>query len=300
MGRLALQANAECSPTSGPTQNGAAHAASERRAFANRERDPRRVALRRNRIRRARLLSTYQNILFDVAEGIATLTLNRPEKLNAYTTEMGDEVYAAFTRARDDAKVRVVILTGAGRGFCAGVDLEHLKAHREGGNASRGPRLGEEAFLRKLPLELLDFPKPIIVAINGAAIGVGMTMVLPCDVRIAAAGAKLGLTFAKLGILPGLGSTHLLPRLIGMAKAQELVLTGRIIRAEEALDIGLVNAVVPAEELMDAARGMAAEMAACRPDVLAAAKRALYYGASASMAEAMQNEQTQSAALRDT
>ena len=240
----------------------------------------------------------YANVLYEVSEGIATITLNRPDKLNAYTTEMGEEVYDAFGRVRDDDAVRVVILTGAGRGFCAGVDLNHLKAHQAGGNASQGPRLGEEAFLKKLPLEIMEFPKPVIVAMNGAAIGVGMTMALPCDVRIAAAGAKLGLTFAKLGILPGLGSTHLLPRLVGMAKAQELILTARVIRAEEALEIGLVNHVVPAGEVLSAAREMAAQMAECKPEVLAAAKRALYFGGSASMAEAMKNEQERSADLR--
>ena len=244
-------------------------------------------------------MARYENILFDLSDGIATITLNRPDKLNAYTTEMGDEVYDAFGRCRDDDDIRVVILTGAGRGFCAGVDLDHLKAHQGGGNASKGPRLGEEAFLRRLPLEMMEFPKPIIVAMNGAAIGVGMTMALPCDVRIAAAGAKLGLTFAKLGILPGLGSTHLLPRLVGMAKAQELVLTARIVRAEEALEMGLVNQVVPAEQVLSAAREMALAMAECKPAVLAAAKRALYYGAAASMAEAMENEQARSAELRN-
>ena len=242
----------------------------------------------------------YENILFDVSDGIGTITLNRPEVLNAYTTEMGDEAYDAFGRCREDDAVRAVILTGAGRGFCAGVDLDHLKAHQSGANApdTKGPRLGEEAFLRKLPLEMMELPKPIIVAMNGAAIGVGMTMALPCDIRIAAAGAKLGLTFAKLGILPGLGSTHILPRLVGMAKALELVLTARIIRAEEALSIGLVNQVVPADEVVSAAREMALQMAECKPAVLAAAKRALYYGATASMAEAMKNEQERSAELR--
>jgi len=213
---------------------------------------------------------------------------------------MGEEVVSALRAARADDAVRVVILTGAGRGFCAGVDLEHLKAHQSGKNATAGkaPKLGEEDFLRKMPIELVEFPKPVIVAINGAAIGVGVTMALPCDIRIAAAGAKIGLTFAKLGILPGLGSTHLLPRLVGMAKALELVLTARVIRAEEAAEIGLVNAVVPAESLMDEARAMAAQMAECRPEVLAAAKRALLYGAEASLAEAMGNEQRQSVELR--
>ncbi|NNL65778.1 MAG: hypothetical protein HKP30_06015 [Myxococcales bacterium] len=240
----------------------------------------------------------YENVRFEVADGVATITLHRPDKLNAYTTEMGDEVYDAFQKVRDDDDVRSVILTGAGRGFCAGVDLEHLKAHRAGANASSGPKLGEEAFLKKLPLELLEYPKPVIAAVNGAAIGVGITMILPCDLRIAAAGAKLGVTFVRLGILPGLGSTHLLPRLVGPARARELVLTGRKILAEEALRIGLVNEVVPGDALLDRAREIAAELAESRPEVLAAAKRALLYGEHHDMAASMHNEQDESAALR--
>jgi enoyl-CoA hydratase/carnithine racemase len=239
----------------------------------------------------------YDNILFDVEEGIATITLNRPDKLNAYVPEMGDAVVDAFARARDDEAVRAVILTGAGRGFCAGVDLEALKASYATA-AESGRKLGEEDFLRKLPLDLLEYPKPVIAAINGHAIGVGITMTLPCDIRLAAEGAKIGLTFAKLGILPGLGSTHLLPRIVGIAKAQELVLTARVILAEEAREIGLVNAVAPADELMQVARKMAGEMAAHSPEVIARAKRALYYGASHAMAEAMENEQRLSAELR--
>jgi 2-(1,2-epoxy-1,2-dihydrophenyl)acetyl-CoA isomerase len=159
-------------------------------------------------------------------------------------------------------------------------------------------KLGEEDFLRKLPLDLVAYPKPVIAAINGPAIGVGVTMVLPCDVRIAAENAKLGVTFAKLGLLPGLGSTHLLPKLVGMAKALELVLTARVVTAFEAAEIGLVNKVVPAESLLAEARAMAAAMAECKPEVLAAAKAALHYGAAASMADAMANEHEASAALR--
>lgn len=241
----------------------------------------------------------YAHILYDVADGIATVTLNRPEKLNAYTTEMGDEAYDAFQRARADEAVRAVILTGAGRGFCAGVDLEHLKAHRAGGNASSGPRLGEEAFLTQLPLELVAFPKPVIAALNGAAIGVGVTMVLPCDVRIAAAGAKIGLTFTKLGILPGLGSTHLLPRLVGRARALELVLTARVLLAEEAAEIGLVNRVVPGDALLAEARALAASFAEKDPAVLAAAKAAITFGESHGLEEAMRNERSQGGALRE-
>jgi len=241
----------------------------------------------------------YDNILADVADGIGTLTLNRPEKLNAYTTEMGDEVTGVLRGWREDDAVRAVILTGAGRGFCAGVDLEHLKAHEAGANASKGPRLGEEDFLKKLPLEMVAYPKPLIAAVNGHAIGVGVTMILPCDIRIAAEGAKIGLAFAKLGILPGLGSTHLLPRLVGRAKALELVMTARNVLAEEAAAIGLVNACVPGDELMPRAREMAATIAGHDPLTIAAAKRALGFGAEHGMVEAMRNEERASAELRE-
>ncbi len=240
----------------------------------------------------------YEYILYEVSDSIATVTLNRPDKLNAYIPEMGSEVVDAFARIRADDAVRAVILTGAGRGFCAGVDLDALKTHQAKAATRQGPRLGEEAFVRSFPLELAEFPKPVIVAINGAAIGVGVTMALPCDVRIAAEGAKLGLTFAKLGLLPGLGSTHWLPRLVGLAKAKELVLTARVILATEAAEIGLVNKVVPADELMKEAREMAGMMADCKPEVLAAAKRALHFGAGATMEEAMRNEEAESAKAR--
>ena len=241
----------------------------------------------------------HRHILSDVTDGIGTLTLNRADKLNAYTPEMGEEVTAVLRAWRDEAAVRAVILTGAGRGFCAGVDLEHLKAHQAGANASKGPRLGEEDFLRKLPLELVAYPKPLIAAVNGAAIGVGVTMILPFDVRIASEEAKLGLAFVKLGILPGLGSTHLLPRLVGRAKALELVLSARTIPAREAFEIGLVNRVVPAEKLLPAARELAAAIAAHRPEVVAAAKAAVSFGAEHGMEESMRNEERASAALRE-
>ena len=261
-------------------------------------------------------MSDFRDIRFAVDGGVATITLHRPDKLNAYTVEMGDEVVAAFARCRDDAAVRAVVLTGAGRAFCAGVDLAQLKAHRaaqavEGspstseasaasGSAAAGKRsqLGEEDFLRKLPLDLVEFPKPVIAAINGPAIGVGVTMTLPCDVRLASESARLGLTFAKLGLLPGLGSTHLLPRLVGIAKAHELVLTARVVTAFEAAEIGLVNRVLGNDELLPAADEMARAMAQHRPEVLAAAKAALRFGAEVPMEDAMRNEQEASAALR--
>ena len=241
----------------------------------------------------------YETILYEVSDGIATITLNRPEKFNAYMPQMGVDIVDAFERVRKDDAARVVILTGAGRGFCGGVDLEVLKQSQSGGEQKgSGPALGSEAFINSFPLELLRFPKPVIAAINGAAIGVGVTMTLPCDVRIAAEGAKLGLTFAKLGILPGLGSTHLLPRLVGTATANELVLSARIVLAEEAASMGLVNRVVPRDQLLQEARDLATSMAASKPEVLAAAKAALHFGGAASMEDAMKNEAAASLALR--
>ncbi len=242
-------------------------------------------------------MADYRHILFEASEGIATVTLNRPDKLNAYLPEMGDEIVDAFARVRDDAELRVAILTGAGRGFCAGVDLERLKQSKAAVEAA-GRRLGEEPFLTSFPLELASFPKPVIAALNGAAIGVGVTMVLPCDVRIAAESAKLGLTFAKLGLLPGLGSTHLLPRIVGLPRALELVLTARVVPASEALAMGLVNQVVPDDALAKSAREMARMMADCRPEVLAAAKAALLRGAAGDMEQAMRHEAEASRALR--
>ena len=240
----------------------------------------------------------YQDLLFDISDGIATVTLNRPDKLNAYTADMGEEVTHAIRSVQRDPEVRAVILTGAGKAFCAGVDLEHLKQHEQGRSASKGPRLGEEDFLRKLPLEILDYPKPILAAMNGHAVGVGITMAMPCDIRIAAEDAKIVFAFGRLGILPGLGTTHLLPNLVGMARAQELVLTAKKILGIEAAEIGLVNKAVPKEDVLETTRAMALEMAEVDPIVLRYAKRALHFGAHHTMAEAMKNEQAQSLALR--
>ena len=240
--------------------------------------------------------SQYREILVETANGVATLTLNRPDKLNAYLPSMGDEIVHAFRWAQTNDDVRVLILTGAGRGFCAGVDLEALK---NADASAAGSKLGEEDFVRKLPVEIWNSPKPVIAAINGAAIGVGATMTLACDLRLVAEDAKIGFTFAKLGILPGLGSTHLLPRLVGMGKALELVLGAEIIRGEEAARIGLAQYSLPAEHLMKRAREIAEGMAAMDPAVLAAARQALREGPGLSLADAMKNEQALSAGLRE-
>jgi enoyl-CoA hydratase/carnithine racemase len=243
----------------------------------------------------------YENILLDISEGIATITLNRPDKLNAYTVGMGEDVVEAFNTLKINDDVKVVILTGAGRGFCAGVDLDHLKeqfAAAERGEALKGPKLGEERFIRELPLTLATYPKPVIVAINGHAIGVGITMALPCDVRIAVESAKIGLTFAKMGILPGLGSTYLLQRIVGPAKARELMLSAKVILAPEAAAMGLVNKVVAEDKLMEEARAMAKQMAECHAKTISAIKDCLHHGATSTLEQAMKYEQETAARLR--
>jgi len=240
---------------------------------------------------------SFEHILYEVADGVATITLNRPDKLNAYIPEMGNEIIEAFGRARADDAVGAIVVTGAGKGFCAGVDLERLAESRAAAEKA-GTKLGEEAFILSFPEELYEFPKPTIAAVNGAAIGVGITFILPFDIRIAAAGVKMGLTFTKLGMLPGLGSTHLLPRIIGPVKATELVLEARVMLSEEACAIGLVNRVVPGSELLATARALGAELATRDRAVLAAAKRALQHGEHVPLGEAMKNEQRESAALR--
>ena len=239
----------------------------------------------------------YEHILHDVSDHIATISLDRADKLNAYTPEMGEEVVAAFEQARTDDDVRVVILTGEGRAFCAGVDLDTFEAHLSGDDTGSGPKLGQESFVREWPLDLIEYPKPVIAAINGDAYGVGVTMTLGCDVRIAARGARLGLNFASLGVLPGLGSTYHLPRLVGTAKALQLVLSAATITAEEAERIGLVQQTAPAENLLQEARSLAGAMAKIRSDVLAAAKRALRLGSASSMAQAMEEERRLSTQL---
>ncbi len=243
----------------------------------------------------------YENILYQVEDGIAIITLNRPDRLNAYTPAMGNEVVEAFRSARDDEDVRVILLTGAGRAFCAGVDLEVLaESNAQAEEKSEGPALGEEDFIRSFPLEMRDSSKPLIAAINGHAIGVGVTMTLPCDIRVAADDAKIGLTFSRLGILPGLGSTHLLPHLVGMARAQELILTGRIVLGQEACDLGLVQYSVPREDVIRTAMNLARQMAEADPSVLALARKALQEGPLLSLEEAMSNEQKLSRQLRES
>ncbi len=204
---------------------------------------------------------SYNAITYDVEDGILTLTLNRPEKLNAFTGEMLTEMIDAFDRADADDEVRAIIVTGAGRAFCAGADLsggdDTFNADgREDRKSGVQPDGGG-----KLTLRIYELNKPIIAAINGAAVGVGITMTLAMDVRIAADIAKFGFVFARRGIVPEACSSYFLPRVVGISKALEWCYSGRVFPADEALQGGLLRSLHPKEELLEAARGIARDIA---------------------------------------
>src|SRR5919206_882559 len=202
----------------------------------------------------------YEQIRYELAENVLTLTMNRPDRLNAWTPTMLRELLDAFDRSDADDEVRVVIITGAGRGFCAGADLEaggDTFDYRARGVEDEGPRDGGGQFT----LRVFDSKKPVIAAINGPAVGVGATMTLPMDVRLAADDAKLGFVFARRGIVPEACSSWFLPRVVGISRAMEWVATGRVFSAEEARQAGLVRSVHPADELLDAAYALAREIA---------------------------------------
>jgi enoyl-CoA hydratase/carnithine racemase len=202
-----------------------------------------------------------EQILYDVSDGVLTITLNRPERLNAFTPVMGRELIEAFDASDADDDVRAVVVTGAGRGFCAGADLEAGGGTfdwRERQQGDETPRDGGG----QISLRIFNSLKPVIAAINGPAVGVGITMTLPMDVRLAVSGAKIGFVFTRRGIVPEACSSWFLPRIVGISQAMEWVATGRVFDAEEALQGGLVRSVHESPEaVLDAARALAREIA---------------------------------------
>lgn len=219
----------------------------------------------------------YETIRCDIAERILTVTLHRPEKLNAFTVRMRDELIAAFDQADANDEVRAVIVTGAGRAFCAGADLsdgsatfdkqvggtDTLETHRDGGGM--------------VALRIFESKKPVIAAINGPAVGVGITMTLPMDIRLASTNARMGFVFARRGIVPEACSSWFLPRVVGISKAAEWVYTGRVFDAEEALQAGLISRVVAPEGLLEAARTLGREIADYTSAVSVALSRQLLW-----------------------
>ncbi len=208
------------------------------------------------------MTSSYEQIRYEVEDRVLTLTLNRPEKLNAYTPIMQRELIDALKRADEDDNIRVIIFTGEGRGFCAGADLS------SGGSTfdfdKRDPKL-RNAQSRDgggmLSLAIFEVRKPVIGAINGPAVGVGATMTLPMDIRMIADNAKMGFVFSRRGIAPEACSTYFLPRIVGISQAAEWVYTGRVFPAQEAYDKGLASRILPADQLLPAARELAREIA---------------------------------------
>lgn len=204
----------------------------------------------------------YQDIRYEVDEGVLTLTLNRPDKLNAFTVRMMRELLDAFERADADDGVRAIIVTGAGRAFCAGADLSAGSGTFDAGQAAQSRAIDEQRDGGgQVALRIFESKKPVIAAINGPAVGVGITMTLPMDIRIASSAARIGFVFAKRGIVPEACSSWFLPRLVGISQAAEWVYTGRVFNADEALAGRLVSRVVPPETLLDTARSLAKEMA---------------------------------------
>src|SRR3954447_440473 len=204
----------------------------------------------------------FEQIRYEVADGILTITLNRPKRLNAWTPVMQAELIEALDRSDADDDVRVVIFTGEGRGYCAGADLSGGGEtfdwrDREGAGPDAVPRDGGGTFVRRA----FNSTKPLIAAINGPAVGVGATMTLPMDIRMAADSARIGFVFARRGIVPEATSSWFLPRVVGINRAMEWVATGRVFDAAEALRGGLVRSVHPADELLGAARALAREIA---------------------------------------
>ncbi len=218
----------------------------------------------------------FEQIRTEVSNQVLTVTLNRPERLNAWTATMGEELRDALDRADADDRVRAVVITGAGRGFCAGADLAgggDTFDWRERERAGAIPRDNGGQFT----LRVFECTKPVIAAINGPAVGVGATMTLPMDIRMAADTAKMGFVFARRGIVPEACSSWFLPRVVGISRAMEWVATGRVFSAQEALEAGLVRSLHPPDELLDAAHDLALEIAEnTAPVSVALARRMLW------------------------
>ena len=236
----------------------------------------------------------FEQIRYDKSEGVATITLNRPQRMNAFTPKMLDEWLAALQDAHLDPETRVIVLTAEGRGFCAGMDVQ---AQAQGQGLLPQGRSPAEArnFLRdtvhRIPRLVAQLDKPYIAAVNGAAVGAGMDMASMCDTRIAADTARFGMTYVRMGLIPGDGGCYYLPRIVGVARALDLIWTGRLFDAEEALRIGYVSEVVPADELMARTREYALKLARGPAVAIQLAKRLVYRSLDVGLDQALEMAQ---------
>jgi enoyl-CoA hydratase/carnithine racemase len=222
-------------------------------------------------------------VLYEVRDpGVALITLNRPDRLNAWTGPLERALYARLETAAADTAVRVIVVTGAGRGFCAGADMEMLQ--------SLGPRErsgADTAALPRTPRFVTTIPKPVIAALNGACAGIGMAFAMMCDLRFAAQGAKITTSFSRRGLIGEYGMAWVLPRVVGGPAALDLLLSARVVLAEDAVGMGLVNRVLPVDALLPESLAYAADLAtSCSPASMAAIKRQVWDGFDQSLAEA--------------
>jgi enoyl-CoA hydratase/carnithine racemase len=234
------------------------------------------------------------------ADGVAVLTLNRPERLNAWTAQMEREYFDLLEECGASAEVRAIVVTGAGRGFCAGADMQDLQgisdttagadssAAAGNGAGQKSDGAGRPASERRPQTLPLSIPKPILAAINGPCAGIGLVQALMCDLRFATADAKLTTAFARRGLVAEHGISYVLPRLVGPARALDLLLSGRVVLGSEAAQLGLVNRALPSEALMDEALAYARELAVrCSPASMATMKRQVYADLERPLAEAL-------------
>jgi 2-(1,2-epoxy-1,2-dihydrophenyl)acetyl-CoA isomerase len=228
---------------------------------------------------------SYQTILCEPNESVLRITLNRPDKLNALTDGMLQELRDAFSKAAGDRSTRCVLLTGAGKGFCPGQDLANVQEMSRGGKPDYGEHVRNN--YNPLILAMTRLPKPIIAAVNGVAAGAGMSLAMACDVRIASDKSSFLQAFINIGLVPDSGSTWFLPRLVGRQRALDLMLSGRKLSAAEALEWGLVNQVVGHEQLMDEAAKVAARYASAPTFALGQLKRNLDYAETHTLEETL-------------
>jgi 2-(1,2-epoxy-1,2-dihydrophenyl)acetyl-CoA isomerase len=236
---------------------------------------------------------SYETLLYEVEEGVATITLNRPAVLNAISPQMLEELQAAMHTVRDNASVRAVVLTGAGRGFCSGADLKARQRVKPSEAPPDADKTGAERLRRTynpLILAIRTVEKPFIAAVNGVAAGAGCNLALACDIVLASDEARFGNVFTRIGLIPDCGGHFFLPRLVGFHKAAELMFTGEIIDAHEAERLGLINRVVPHAELTKQTRELAERLARGPTRAIGLCKRTLNVGISADLAAVLDAE----------
>ena len=231
---------------------------------------------------------SYETLLYEVSEHVATITFNRPEKMNTWNAQVASELSEAMLKANTDDEVRAIVLTGAGRAFCAGADLERGGETFANRDESGGRQSDEGRNTRNVYPNEID--KPVIAAINGAAVGVGMTYPMLCDIRLASEGAKMGFVFTRRGMMPELAAHLIVQRVAGLSNAADILLSGRIFTPEEALEMGIVSKVFPKDQLLDAAHKMAKDYANTAPASVAITKHLLWQGLDSSPKKMMEAE----------